>query len=142
MKKRKKKELLMSFIDWLIKIIGYAIILYITSFIFNTTLHVDKEYFGLWSLLASIIIYLLNKTLKPILIWLTIPITGLTLGLFYPFINLIILKIVSFVLYPHFYITGIFYAIFASILISLLNVFLEDFIQKRIERNEKHDRNN
>ncbi len=137
MKNKSKKELLITFIDWLIKMIGYAIILFITSCIFKETLHIDNNYFGLWSLLAAIIIYLLNKTLKPILIWLTIPITGLTLGLFYPFINLIILKIVSLVLYPHFYITGIFYAIFASILISLLNVFLEEFILNKIERTDK-----
>ena len=137
MENKRKKELLITFIDWLIKIIGYAIILFITSCIFKETLHIDSNYFGLWSLLAAVIIYLLNKTLKPILIWLTIPITGLTLGLFYPFINLIILKIVSFVLYPHFYITGIFYAIFASILISILNVFLEEFIINKIERTEK-----
>jgi putative membrane protein len=130
MKKTKKKEQLLTFIDWLIKIVGYAIILFVTSLIFKETLHIDNNYFGLWSLLAALIIYLLNKTLKPILIWLTIPITGLTLGLFYPFINLIILKLVSLILYPHFYITGIFYAIFASILISLLNVLLEDIIQK------------
>ena len=130
MKKTKKKEQLLTFIDWLIKIVGYAIILFVTSLIFKETLHIDNNYFGLWSLLAALIIYLLNKTLKPILIWLTIPITGLTLGLFYPFINLIILKLVSLILYPHFYITGIFYAIFASILISLLNELLEDIIQK------------
>ncbi len=137
MKDKRKKELFITFIDWLIKMLGYAIILFITSCIFKETLHIDSNYFGLWSLLAAVIIYLLNKTLKPILIWLTIPITGLTLGLFYPFINLIILKIVSLLLYPHFYITGIFYAIFASILISILNVFLEEFIINKIERVDK-----
>ena len=31
-----------------------------------------------------------KQTIKPFLVWLTIPITGLTMGLFYPFINLII----------------------------------------------------
>ena len=137
MENKRKKELLITFIDWLIKMVGYAIILFITSCIFKETLHIDSNYFGLWSLLAAIIIYLLNRTIKPILIWLTIPITGLTLGLFYPFINLIILKIVSLLLYPHFYITGIFYAIFASILISILNVFLEEFILNKIERADK-----
>ena len=34
----------------------------------------------------SILIYILNKTVKPILFKLTLPITGITLGLFY-FVN-------------------------------------------------------
>ena len=36
------------------------------------------------------LLFILNKTIKPLLFYLTIPITGITLGLFYPFINLII----------------------------------------------------
>ena len=121
---------LYRFLDWLIKMIGYSLILILTSFLFTNTLYIDKEYFGLWSFLASIIIYLLNKTVKPILFKLTIPITGLTLGLFYPFINLIILKIVSLILYPHFQIFGILYALFASILISVLNIIMDHILDK------------
>lgn len=121
---------LYRFLDWLIKMIGYSLILILTSFLFTNTLYIDKEYFGLWSFLASIIIYLLNKTVKPILFKLTIPITGLTLGLFYPFINLIILKIVSLILYPHFQIFGILYALFASILISILNIIMDHILDK------------
>ena len=90
-------SLLYKFLDWIIRMIGYALILILTSMIFDDTLYIDSEYFGLWSLIAAIIIYLLNKTIKPLLVWLTIPITGLTLGLFYPFINLIILKIVNII---------------------------------------------
>ncbi len=121
---------LYKFLDWLIRMIGYSLILILTSLLFTHTLYIDKEYFGLWSFLASIIIYLLNKTVKPILFRLTIPITGLTLGLFYPFINLIILKIVSLILYPHFQISGILYALFASILISILNIFMDHVLDK------------
>lgn len=121
---------LYKFLDWLIRMIGYSLILILISLLFTHTLYIDKEYFGLWSFLASIIIYLLNKTVKPILFRLTIPITGLTLGLFYPFINLIILKIVSLILYPHFQISGILYALFASILISILNIFMDHVLDK------------
>ena len=66
---------LYKFLDWLIRMIGYSLILILTSLLFTHTLYIDKEYFGLWSFLASIIIYLLNKTVKPILFRLTIPIT-------------------------------------------------------------------
>lgn len=126
------KEYLYKFIDWLIRMIGYALILIITSLIFKNTLYIDHNWYGLWAVLAAILIYLLNKTLKPVLIRLTIPITGITLGLFYPFINLIILKIVSLVLHGHFYIYGIWFAVCASILISILNILMDAFIFEKI----------
>ena len=123
------KENIFKLFDWLIKMIGYSLILIITSLIFKNTLYIDKEFLGIWSFLAAIIIYLLNKTVKPILFKLTIPITGVTLGLFYPFINLIILKIVALILYPHFQLYGIWYAVCASILISILNLIMDGVLR-------------
>ena len=125
------------FLDWLIRMIGYAIILLVTSLIFKNTLYIDKSLYGLWFLIAAIIIYLLNKILKPILFKLTIPITGLTLGLFYPFINLIILKIVNVILDSHFHIYGIWYAVCASILISILNVLMDTLVFDKLKAKEK-----
>ena len=125
------------FLDWLIRMIGYAIILLVTSLIFKNTLYIDKSLYGLWFLIAAIIIYLLNKILKFILFKLTIPITGLTLGLFYPFINLIILKIVNVILDSHFHIYGIWYAVCASILISILNVLMDTLVFDKLKAKEK-----
>ena len=125
------------FLDWLIRMIGYALILMFTAFIFKNTLYIDGNYFGLWYLVVAIIIYLLNKTVKPILFWLTIPITGVTLGLFYPFLNLIILKIVGFILPNHFYIHGIWFALIAAILISILNVLMDTLVFKRLKAKER-----
>lgn len=125
------------FLDWLIRMIGYAAILLVTSLIFKNTLYIDKSLYGLWFLIAAIIIYLLNKTLKPLLFKLTIPITGLTLGLFYPFINLIILKIVNVILDPHFHIYGIWYAVCASVLISVLNVLMDTLVFEKLKAKEK-----
>ena len=129
------KNNLNKIVNFIIKINGYAFILYLTSLLFKNTIYIDKSSYYLWCLIAALLIYLLNKTVKPFLVWLTIPITGLTLGLFYPFINLIILKIVSFILVDHFRIYGIWYAVIASILISFLNVIFDEVILKKIERN-------
>ena len=82
-------------IDWLFHFISYTIILIILSVLFKKTIYIDSEHFIIWSIIATSIIYLLNKTVKPLLFWLTLPITGLTLGLFYPFINVFILKLVE-----------------------------------------------
>ena len=116
--------------------IGYAVILIITSLIFNDTLYIDNAYYGLWSLVAAIIIYLFNKTIKPLLIWLTIPITGITLGLFYPFINVLILNIVDFILGPHFQIRGLFMSFLVAILISLMNEIVHECVIKPLLKKE------
>ena len=116
------------------QIVGYTIILMIVSYLFKNTIYLDDSYYGMWCFIASLLIYILNKTVKPFLVWLTIPITGITLGLFYPFINLGILKLVSLLLGGHFKIYGIWFAVLASILISILNVILDDVILKKFNR--------
>ncbi len=129
--------------DWIVRMIGYACILVLTSLIFDDTLYIDNGYYGLWSLVAAVIIYLLNKTIKPLLVWLTIPITGITLGLFYPFINLIILKLVSLILTPHFEIYGIWYAVCAAILISVLNVLMDTLVFDKLHgKGKTHESDN
>lgn len=121
-----------KFIVFVIKLFGYAGILVLISMIFKNTLYVDKSNYGLWVFLASLIVYILNVTVKPFLVWITIPITGITLGLFYPFINLGILKVTSLILGNHFKIYGIVFAVCASILISILNVILDETVFKKI----------
>ena len=116
------------------QIVGYTVILMIVSYLFKNTIYFDDSYYGIWCFIAALFIYILNKTVKPFLVWLTIPITGITLGLFYPFINLGILKLVSLLLGGHFKIYGIWFAVLASILISILNVIFDDVIMKRINR--------
>ena len=119
---------------FLIKLIGYAGILVFTSMIFKNTLYVDKSNYGLWVFLASFLVCIFNVTVKPFLVWITIPITGITLGLFYPFINLAILKVVSLILGDYFKINGIIFAVCASILISILNVIFDEIVFKRLGR--------
>ncbi len=131
------KQILDKIVEWLIYIIGYAIILNVVSLIFVNTINIDNSLFGLWGIFASILIFILNKTLKPILVRYTIPITALTLGIFYPFVNVIILKIVDFILFTHFTINGIFYACLAAILISVLNIIIDNAIIKPTIRKEK-----
>ena len=112
------------------QILGYTVILMIVSYLFKNTIYLDDSYYGMWCFIAALLIYILNKTVKPFFVCLTIPITGITLGLFYPFINLGILKLVSLLLLGHFKIYGIWFAVLASILISILNVIFDDVIMK------------
>lgn len=132
--KENKKLRLNKFIEWLIYMIGYSLVLICVTTIFKNTLYIDNSYFGLWSLIATTIIYVLNKTIKPLLVWLTLPITALTLGLFYPFINILILNIVSWILGSHFDIPGgIIMTYVIAVLISIMNLIMKSIIKKIIE---------
>ena len=121
-------------IEWLIYMFGYALILIITSNLFRS-LYVENIFYGF---LAAVIIYILNKTVKPVLVTLTLPLIGMSLGLFYFVINVIILLIVNLILGKHFYLTGFFSPFVVSIFISLMNVLMENLIIKPlIERCKK-----
>jgi len=132
-----KKKGIKDVLEWLIYMIGYALILILISTLFKKTVYIDISYFGLWSFLAAIIIYLLNKTIKPLLVWLTLPVTGLTFGLFYPFINVVILNIVDIFLGSHFNIHGILMSFLVAIVISLLNLILHSYLMKPIKGGKK-----
>ena len=61
-----------------------------------------------------------------------LPITILTTGLFYPFINVIILKLASFIIGDAFVIEGWFIPFFISIFISVVTLVLNNLITNRI----------
>ena len=111
-------------------ILGYTLVLLIVDAIFNS-FDVDNFWY---ELLAVVIIYVLNKTVRPIIFKLTIPITALTFGLFYPFINFLILKIVDLILGDHFNIYGFWSGLLIAICISIMNFFAEELIVKPIIR--------
>lgn len=122
--------------EWILHMIAYGLILIAVSVLFPKTIYIDNSYFGFWGLLAAIIIYALNKTVKPFLVWLTIPITGLTLGLFYPFINVIILNMVDWILDSHFEIEGLLMSFLVAILISIMNEIVNSCVIKPLLKKE------
>lgn len=125
-------------IDWSLHFISYAIILMLVATFFDS-FKIDDNNLYLYGVLATLIIFILNKTVKPIIFRLTLPITGITLGLFYPFINVIILKLTEWILGPHFEINGIWTVFFLAILISVMNIIIENIviipIMRRIKKN-------
>ena len=118
-----------STVAWLMYLLGNAMVLLIVSAMFKS-LYIDNAYFGIYGLLAAFIISIFNVTIKPLIILLTFPITVFTLGLFYPFINVFILKIVDLLLGNHFTLKGIWIAFFIALLISIMNILMEFFIIK------------
>ena len=127
-KESDNKYRLNLFIEWLIYMIGYAIVLLMASSLFRS-IYVKNFLYGF---LAAIIIYGLNKTLKPILVSLSLPLIGISLGLFYFVINVIILFIVDLLLGGAFELDGIFSPIIIAMFISLMNLIMENLIIKPI----------
>jgi putative membrane protein len=132
-----KEKRLNRFVDWVIYMVGYAIVLISASLIFKKTIHFDDSNYGVWFLMAAIIVYILSKTIKPILIWLTLPLTGITMGLFYPFINVIILYITDGLLGSHFEIRGIFMAFIVAVFISVINIIMQKGVIEPLIRKER-----
>lgn len=128
------KKSINKVLDWLIHIIAYGLILMLMTVIFPKSFYINYKYFGFYALLISIIIYILNKAVKPIIVFLTLPITGLTLGIFYPFINLFILFIVSLIFGKNFEMHGFFMSLLVSILISIIHFVINELILKKILR--------
>lgn len=135
--KETNKARINHFIDWIIYMLAYSLVLLAVCMIFKKTIIIDEHYFGLWFLIATIIIYILNKTIKPVLVWLTIPLTGLTLGLFYPFINVFILNIVDIILGDHFQIKGLFMSFIVAVLISIMNALMDTLVIEPLVRRLK-----
>ena len=134
---QKTYQRISNVLDWLVYMLGYTIVLIAVSVLFKKTVYIDNSLFGLWGFIAVIIIYILNKTIKPLIVWLTLPLTGLTLGLFYPFINVFILKIVEFILNGHFAIHGIWMAFIVAIFISVMNGLMDTLIIEPLIRRMK-----
>lgn len=134
----KNSNYLDNILNFVINIIIYSLVLLLIS-IFMKTIDIDTKYYGIYIVLSSIIVCFLNKTIKPVLFRVTIPITGITLGLFYPCINILILKLVDFILGSHFETQGIITLFLTAILISFMHMLMETVITKFIFR--KGDRN-
>ena len=136
MDKKRTRRNLENLIEWVLQIVGYALILVFVATFFDT-FYIDDNHLYLYGFTATLIIFFLNKTIKPILFFLTIPITGITIGIFYPCINLFILKLTDWILREHFQIKNIFIAFLLAILITVMNQLVENIITKPIMRRIK-----
>ena len=119
--KEKNEARLNKLLDSILYISGYALVLFIIDIIFNS-FDIDNNFYFF---ITVLVIYALNKTIKPLIVRLKLPITALTFGLFYPFINFFILEIVDFLLGSHFQIYGFWSTLLISLVISVMNFFVQ-----------------
>jgi len=98
----------------------HMVAILIISYLLPGLIRVD----GVWAaLVAAFILGIVNAILRPILIFFTLPITVLTLGLFLLVINGLMLWLVSAIV-KGFQVNGFWGAVFGSILISIVSWIL------------------
>ena len=88
----------------------------------------------LYAFLAIVIIYALDKLVKPILVTISTPITGLTFGLFYFVINSFILWLTDKIMFDLLNFTDIWILFFISIVLAIFNLLIEKIIIEPIIR--------
>lgn len=107
---------------YLMKLIISSFAVYITGWLMSSV-HIGYPAY-INSLLIAFVLLLLNKFLKPVLVFLTIPVTFLTFGLFLFIINALIILVASeFV--DSFSVDGFWSALFFSIILSIITSLLE-----------------
>jgi len=76
--------------------------------------------------IAAVVLGLVNALIRPILTILTLPITILTLGLFYLVINGLTFLLAS-KLVPGFHVGGFWWAVLGALLVSIISSFVGGF---------------
>lgn len=126
-KKYNKKS---DFIQFVVGLIVYAVVLMIAESLFKG---IEIKNF-LYALIAAFILDLLNYTVKPVLIYWTLPLSILSFGIAYPIVNMIILKLCDILMGSAFNIHGFFTTFFIAIFISFMRILLDNIITKNVGR--------
>jgi putative membrane protein len=109
-----------------IRLIINMVAILIVSYLFPKMIRVDGF---LAALVAAFLLGIVNTILRPILVFLTFPMTLVTLGLFLLVINGLMLWLVS-ALVKGFYVSGFWGAVLGSIFISLVSWVLSWFLPR------------
>ena len=117
-------------LDMLSTILVNMIVIIMATKVFKN-INVDSVFY---TFLVAILLMIFNKCVKPILNLIMLPINIYTLGITYPFVNVIILKLISLLLGSHFVLNGWFSAFFISIFISVMTILIDALIGKEIRK--------
>jgi len=83
------------------------------------------------ALLVALLLVLMNTYVKPVLIFLTFPITVVTLGLFLLVINAGIIMLTSFLLKDGFKVDGFWVALLFSLVLSMITALIDRLWDQR-----------
>lgn len=116
-------------------ILEYTLTLIINSIVLILASKIFKGFyiqsFG-YAIITSLVISLLSSTIKPFLKLIFLPVTVITTGIFYPFINVIILKLASLIMGDAFVVEGWILPFFIALFISFTTLILDKLITKNV----------
>ena len=116
-------------------ILEYTLTLIINSIVLILASKIFKGFyiqsFG-YAIITSLVISLLSSTVKPFLKLIFLPVTVITTGIFYPFINVIILKLASLIMGDAFVVEGWILTFFIALFISFTTLILDKLITKNV----------
>jgi putative membrane protein len=112
-------------INWLLSAIALLVVAHVVR-----GFHVAGFMNALW---AALVIGLVNATLGALLKLITLPLTVVTLGIFWLVINALMLEFASWFA-PGFRVAGFWPAFWGAIVLSLLNMFLRWLVWPKRER--------
>ena len=78
---------------------------------------------------SALVIGILNTTVKPVLQILALPITVLTLGVFYFIINGFVFALAA-LLVPGFHIAGFFWAVLGALFMGVISIFVQSWFPR------------
>jgi len=110
--------------SFIIRLLITALAVILTSYLLPGV-HVDNF---LSAIILSLLLALLNVTLKPILVIITIPVTFLTMGLFLLVINALMILLADAIL-PGFIVDGFWWAVAFSVVLWIINSILRNLIK-------------
>lgn len=117
-------------LDILSTILVNMIVIIMATKVFKN-ISVDSVFY---TFLVAVLLMIFNKCIKPLLSFIMLPINIYSLGITYPFVNVIILKLISLLLGKHFVLSGWFSAFFISIFISIMTILIDSIIGKEIRK--------
>ncbi|MBP6731804.1 MAG: phage holin family protein [Chitinophagales bacterium] len=120
--------------NFIIKLFLNAIAVVLTAYLLSSGVHLQDFWYALF---LAALLSLLNVSVKPVLVFLTIPATIVSLGLFLLVINALIIEIAAWILKPGFRVDSFWWALLFSILLSIINSVFERLTVKREPAEDK-----
>jgi putative membrane protein len=108
--------------NFIIKLFLNAISVFIVAYFLKDGVHLADF---MCALILAALLAVLNVSVKPLLIFLTIPATILSLGLFLLVINALIIEMAAWIMNPGFRVDSFWWALGFSILLSIVNGIFE-----------------
>lgn len=120
--------------NWFVRVLVSSLAVLITAYMLPHVFVANVA----TAIMIAILLSFLNTFLKPILIILTLPVTILSMGLFLLVINAAIILLADYLL-DEFKVDGFIWALVFSLILSLVNSFLEQLLGTNKRQEDDRD---